>query len=72
MLDELNIEITRKRVKCLRIAVYPSDGRVRVSAPLRATDAAVRTFVESKIDWIRKHLSRGGSTPKTPAFEYVS
>lgn len=69
---DFNVEVDRKRVKTLRIMVYPGAGRVRVSAPMRATDAAVKAFVGLKIDWIRKHLSRGAAKPKALLHEYVS
>ena len=66
------MEVTKKPVKCLRIAVYPGMGRVRVSAPLRATDAAIRAFVISKMDWIRKHLSKVADGIAATESEYVS
>lgn len=68
----ISVEVERKRVKTLRIVVYPGDARVRVSAPMRSTDAAVRAFVELKLDWIRKHLSRGAAKPKAEPLAYVS
>ena len=67
-----SVDVERKRVKTLRIVVYPGDGRVRVSAPARATDAAVRAFVELKADWIRKHLTKGATKPKVEPLAYVS
>lgn len=67
----LSVEVARKRVKCLRIAVYPGTGRIRVSAPLRTGEAALKEFVGSKIDWIRKHLSRGPGEASVSA-EYVT
>ena len=71
-LSDLNVEVERKRVKTLRIVVYPGDAQVRVSAPMRSTDAAVRAFVELKLDWIRKHLCRGAAKPKIEPLAYVS
>lgn len=69
---DFTVDIERKRVKTLRIVVYPGDGRVRVSAPARSTDAAVRAFVELKADWIRKHLTKGATKPKAEPLSYVS
>lgn len=66
------VEVDKKRVKCLRIAVYPGTGRVRVSAPLRASDSAVTVFVSSKIDWIKKHLSKAMGMTSAAPLEYVS
>ena len=70
--DGLAVEITRKKVKHLRLTVYPSDGRVRVSAPLRADDEAVRQAVVARLPWIRRHLARGGGPPVPAPCEYIS
>lgn len=72
MIPGIDVEIAKKPVKCLRIAVYPGTGRVRVSAPLRATDAAIWDFVTSKTDWIRKHLSKAAERAPEVPLEYVS
>lgn len=47
------VEIVRKKIKHLHLTVYPA-GRVRVSAPQRLGDEAVRSFVSSRIGWIRR------------------
>ncbi len=57
-IEEINIEIQRKKIKNLHLRVYPPDGCVRVSAPLRFSDDAIRSFAASKIDWIRKNRDR--------------
>ena len=38
----------------MNFTVFPPDGRVRVSAPSRLGDAAVRRAVESRLEWIRR------------------
>lgn len=50
---DLEIVLTRKRMKLLRLSVYPPRGDVRMSAPHRARISEIREFVETKIDWIR-------------------
>ncbi|MEM7713922.1 MAG: YgjP-like metallopeptidase domain-containing protein [Cyanobacteria bacterium P01_A01_bin.68] len=52
---ELNIDVVRKKIKNLHLAVYPPDGRVRIATPLNIDDEAVRLFVISKLSWIKKH-----------------
>ena len=48
--------------------VYPPTGRVRIAAPLRINDEAVRLFAISKISWIRKNqrnfLAHDRQTPR--------
>lgn len=51
---ELPVEIVRKDIKNLHVGVYPPNGRVRVAAPLRLDDEAVRLAVISRLGWIRR------------------
>ncbi len=60
VVEDITIEIERKKIKNLHLRVYPPDGRVSVSAPARFSDDMLRSFVESKIEWIRKHQDRIG------------
>lgn len=39
-------------VRHLRMTIRPPDGRVRVSAPTRTSEATVIAFVESRIAWV--------------------
>jgi len=54
-LGDVTVEVVRKKVKNLNLTVHPPHGRVRISAPKRASMKAVRAFAISKLDWIRKH-----------------
>ena len=47
------VEVVRKDIKNLHLGVYPPDGHVRVAAPQRLNDEAVRLAVISKLAWIR-------------------
>ena len=51
------VEVVRKDIKNLHLAVYPPDGSIRVAAPLRIDDEAVRLAVISRLAWIRRRLS---------------
>lgn len=53
--SNLSIDVVRKDIKNMHLAVYPPTGRVRIAAPLRIDDEAVSLFAISKIAWIRKH-----------------
>ena len=48
------VEVVRKEIKHLHVGVYPPSGRVRVAAPLRLDDDAVRLAVVSRLPWIRR------------------
>lgn len=48
------VEVVRKDIKNLHLAVYPPHGRVRVAVPLRTSDETVRLAVVSRLGWIRR------------------
>ena len=50
----LAVEVVRKDIKNLHVGVYPPAGRVRVAAPLRLSDDAVRVAVSTRLGWIRR------------------
>lgn len=51
------VEVVRKDIKNLHVGVYPPAGRVRVAAPLRFSDDAVRVAVSTRLAWIRRQQS---------------
>jgi predicted metal-dependent hydrolase len=52
------VEVVRKDIKNLHVAVYPPVGRVRVATPFRLDDDAVRVAVISRLGWIRRQQAR--------------
>ena len=66
------VEIVRKAIKNLHLGVYPPNGRVRVAAPVRVHDEAVRLAVISRLGWIKRQRTRFHSQERQSAREYVS
>lgn len=61
-----------KPVKNLHLNVLPPVGKVRVTAPLNMNDDAIRTFLATRISWIKKMQAKfKGQERQTPR-EYVS
>jgi predicted metal-dependent hydrolase len=58
MVEGLEVELSRKRVRNLHLSVHPPDGRVRISAPLRASDRSIARFVRENLDWVAGHRAR--------------
>lgn len=50
----ITVEVVRKEIKHLHVGVYPPAGRVRVAAPWRLDNDAVRLAVVSRLGWIRR------------------
>lgn len=54
----IEVQVVRKNIKNLHLGVYPPEGRVRVAAPKRVDDEAVRLAVIGKLSWIRRQQER--------------
>jgi predicted metal-dependent hydrolase len=70
--NDLVIEVTRKRIKNLNMRIHPPDGRVSVSVPLRADDEAVRQWVLTKWDWIQRQQAKLATLPQPAALQFTS
>ena len=68
----LVVDVVRKDIKNLHLAVYPPAGRIRVAAPLRVNDEAVRLFTLSRLAWIKRQQARFEQQERQSAREYVS
>ncbi|HEY0754161.1 MAG TPA: SprT family zinc-dependent metalloprotease [Ktedonobacteraceae bacterium] len=70
--DGLIVDIVRKDIKNLHLGVYPPAGRIRVAAPLRVNDEAVRLFTISRLAWIKRQQARFEQQERQSAREFVS
>src|SRR5437667_7496955 len=66
------IQIVRKPIKNLHLGVYPPNGRVRVAAPLRINDNAVRLAVVERLKWIKRQQARFESQLRESRREMVT
>lgn len=70
-LNDVTIEVTTKDIKNLHLSVYPPEGHVRVSAPTRMSPETIRTFLISKLSWIRKQQRKIQGQPRETPREYI-
>lgn len=68
----LEIDVIRKDIKNMHLAVYPPTGRIRLSAPLNAESEVIRLFAISKLGWIKKHIKNFKNQPRESEREFVS
>jgi predicted metal-dependent hydrolase len=68
----IEVQIVRKDIKNLHLAVYPPDGRVRVAVPKHVTDDNVRLAVVSKLRWIKKQQQDFKEQPRQSERQYLS
>jgi len=68
----VSIDVLRRDIKHLHVGVYPPRGRVRVAAPLRLTDEAVRLALVTRLGWIRRQQAAFEAQDRQSAREMVT
>ena len=68
----LTFQLNRKAIKNLHINVLPPDGVVRISAPEKMTETAIRMAVISRIPWIKKQQESFQNQPRQSDREMVT
>jgi len=53
----IRVEVQRKPIKNMHLAVYPPKGTVRASVPERLEDADIRSFLLMHLEWIREQIA---------------
>ena len=53
-LNDMILDVVQKDIKNVHLSVYPPNGRVRISAPLRMKSDTIRVFAISKLSWIKQ------------------
>ena len=70
--NDFVVDVVRRDIKNLHLGVYPPAGRVRVAAPLRVNDEAVRLFTISRLAWIKRQQAKFEGQERQSAREFVS
>lgn len=68
----LDIEVIRKDIKNMHLAVYPPTGRVRIAAPSSTDDEVIRLFAVSKLAWIKRHIKNFKAQARETPRDFVS
>ena len=58
IIDGLEIELTKKRIKRINMRIAEPDARIAISAPYGTPESLIREFVRSKRSWIDKNVAR--------------
>lgn len=73
LVEDVEIEVIRKKIKNIYLKVNIPSGSVRISAPRSMSIDAIRHFTHSRIDWIRKHkkkISEQAQQPPPSSLKY--
>ncbi|MBN2403734.1 MAG: M48 family metallopeptidase [Spirochaetes bacterium] len=69
-ISNIKIDVIRKNIKNIHLGVYPPKGRVRIAAPLKVNDEAIRLFAVSKIGWIKRQQKKFEGQERISPREY--
>lgn len=70
--NNIEIQVTKKKIKNIRLSVHPPDGRVKLSVPEKMDDVAIQNFITSKISWIEKQKSKFLLQDKQIEYMFIS
>jgi len=68
--SNITVDVVRKDIKNIHLAVYPPTGCVRIAAPLRVNDDAIRLFAVSKLGWIKRYQRKFKNQERISPREY--
>src|ERR1039457_7207834 len=70
-LGEIAVDVVKKEIKNVHLSVYPPNGNVRISAPLRMDLDTIRVFAISKLGWIKQQQKKMRGQEREPPREYL-
>lgn len=68
----IDVDVVYKHIKNMHIAVYPPLGRVRVAAPERLDDDAIRLAIVQRLPWIKRQREQLRSAVRQSEREMVT
>ncbi|MFD1466919.1 M48 family metallopeptidase [Hymenobacter caeli] len=69
---ELLIDVVRKKIRNVHLAVLPPDGQVRVATPLAVDNDAVRRLIIGRLSWIHAQQAKFAGQARQTRREYVA
>ena len=72
IINDLEVEILRKKNKNMHLYVLPPNGAVRVSVPFNSNDEIIRLFVLTKIGWVKSQIEKYKNQIRQSTREYVT
>ena len=70
-IGDIDVEVVEKEIKNIHLSVYPPDGMVRISAPLRMNLDSIRVFAITKLGWIKKQQQKLREQERETPREYL-
>ena len=71
-LGNIKIDVELKNIKNIHLSVYPPNGKVKISAPVRMDLDTIRVFTISKLKWIKKQQEAFKNQERETPREYLT
>jgi predicted metal-dependent hydrolase len=71
-LGNISIKVEQKDIKNIHLSVYPPNGTVKISAPLKMDLDTIRVFAISKLQWIKKQQAEFKNQERETPREYLT
>lgn len=71
-LGNIAVDVVQKDIRNIHLSVYPPNGTVRISAPIRTNPETIRVFAISKLDWIRQQQKKLQTQVREAPREYLN
>lgn len=55
LIEGIRIEVIRKNIKNINLRIKAPNGTVKISVPRKLPEETIKSFVLSKLNWIKKH-----------------
>ncbi len=72
IIDGLEVQVTRKKIKNSYLRICHQTGLIRLSIPHSLRQNQVDNFIRSKRTWIDKHVEQINQKPQLPTYHYLS
>jgi len=69
-IDDIDVEITRKKIKNMNLRVCSPVGNIKVSAPKKMSVDSIHRFILSNLPWIRRQQKKIRACPVVVRKEY--
>lgn len=70
--NNIEIEVTRKKIKNIHLSVHPPYGKVKISSPMHVNDDALILFVISKMEWLQNQIYKFRLQDKVKETNYIN
>jgi predicted metal-dependent hydrolase len=71
-IGDMEVNVVRKNIRNVHLAVLPPDGRIRVATPTHVADEQIRRLIIGRLGWIRLQQAKFEEQPRQTSRRYIS